>query len=394
MPKPRRVAIMLDLTWPYKRHTRIFAGTQKYAQEHGWHSTMDEYVDETLSVRDPLSVPYDGVIARATRKLALCAARLHVPIVNVWLNSPVWNSLPGVFPDYAAIGRLRADHLLSRGFVRFATFTSENDQGQNLELKAFSDRLGESGYSFSIVKLPNSSAPFSNWQKIVRAISNSMNSWRPPIGVFVGPEMEGRLLAQMCHNREWRVPEDVAIIAGSNEEIFCEGLRPTLSSVEMNYERVGYEAAQLLDLLMDGKAPPTKPILFPPKGIVVRESTDFFAVEDELVAAALKFIAGSCHKPIGRDDVARAVATETKTLQRRFQKYLNRPIATVIRRVRIERAKRELSQGKRSMAEIARDVGFGEAMRMYEVFRRELGVTPSQYRRERQLGDLPAQSKA
>ena len=36
-------------------------------------------------------------------------------------------------------------------------------------------------------------------------------------------------------------------------------------------------------------------------------------------------------------------------------------------------------------AELARDVGFGETMRMYDVFRRELGVTPSEYRKERQV---------
>jgi LacI family transcriptional regulator len=79
------------------------------------------------------------------------------------------------------------------------------------------------------------------------------------------------------------------------------------------------------------------------------------------------------------------VLAETRTLQLRFRKVLNRPIAAEIRRVRIERAKRELTQSERRLSEIARDVGFGEPMRMYEVFRRELGVTPSDYRKQRQL---------
>lgn len=35
-----------------------------------------------------------------------------------------------------------------------------------------------------------------------------------------------------------------------------------------------------------------------------------------------------------------------------------------------------------------RDVGFGESMRMYEVFRRELGTTPSEYRKRRSRGGL------
>jgi len=85
-----------------------------------------------------------------------------------------------------------------------------------------------------------------------------------------------------------------------------------------------------------------------------RESTDFFAADDELVASALRFIAANRHLPIGPEHVARDVATETRTLQRRLRKYLDRPIATEIRRVRIERAKRELTQSDRPLATIVR----------------------------------------
>ncbi|MCE9562070.1 MAG: helix-turn-helix transcriptional regulator [Planctomycetes bacterium] len=72
-------------------------------------------------------------------------------------------------------------------------------------------------------------------------------------------------------------------------------------------------------------------------------------------------------------------------MQNYFRKILDRPVATEIRRVRIERAKRELAQSKRPLAEIAREVGFGDSLQLYEVFRRELGVTPSEYRIQRQL---------
>ena len=410
MPKPRRVAVMLDLVWPYKRHAAIFAGTQQYAQEQGWESIIDEYADDTIPVRPAKSVPYDGVIARATRKLARRAARLNVPVVNVWFSSPVWKSLPGVFADFSAIGRLRAEHLLARGFRRFAALTLDNERGQDFELRAFAGTLADAGYPCAAGTIPlAASSSLKEWRETERTIAAWMENWRPPIGVYVGSESHGRMVAQMCRNRGWRVPEDVAIIAGWNEEAICENPRPTLSSVEVGHERIGYEAARLLDRLMDGKEegpgvscaehpsarsgkrlpvpflePLPEPILLPPQGLIVRESTDFFAVDDELIAAALEFIAANSHRKIGPDAVAGAVATEPRTLQRRFRKYLDRPIATEIRRVRIERAKRELTQSKRPLSEIARDVGFGETMRMYEVFRRELGVTPSQYRKQRQ----------
>ena len=54
-----------------------------------------------------------------------------------------------------------------------------------------------------------------------------------------------------------------------------------------------------------------------------------------------------------------------------------------IRRVRIERAKRELVEGTRSIKDIARETGFGSSLRMYEVFLREVGLSPSDSREQR-----------
>lgn len=43
-------------------------------------------------------------------------------------------------------------------------------------------------------------------------------------------------------------------------------------------------------------------ILIPPQGLIVRESTDFYSVEDKLVASALAFIAANSHRPISQDE--------------------------------------------------------------------------------------------
>ena len=118
----------------------------------------------------------------------------------------------------------------------------------------------------------------------------------------------------------------------------CERPRPTFTSIEIGYDRIGYAAAKLLDRLMAGEAAPTEPIRLPPHGLIVRESTDFFAVENPIVAAALAFISANSHRRIGPNAVAAAVGAETRTLQNYFRKAIQRPIATEIRRIRIERA--------------------------------------------------------
>ena len=384
-PKPRLVAIMLDLETGYKRHTGTYAGAQKYSHERGWETIIDEYADDTLPPRRSKSIPYDGVIARATSKLADRATRLGVPVVNTWLNSPARERLPGVFFDFEAVGRMRAEHLLARGFSRFAAILSR-DIGHDREMQGFLGALGEAGYTCTSARVPlKPSQTLAQWRRTEEVVATAVTNWETPVGVYVGSENVGRIVAQTCRSRGLRVPADVAIIAGWNEETLCEHASPSLTSVELGAERRGYEAARLLGRLMDGEDPPSEHILLPADGIVVRESTDFYAVKDEVVAEALSFIAANAHRRIGPDAVAAAVVMETRTLQMRFRKCLDRPIAREIRRVRIERAKRELARTDRSIATISRAVGFGDPMRMYEVFRRELSITPSQYRKERQV---------
>ncbi len=385
---PRRVAVMMDLQWGYKRHAAVFAGTQRYAEAQRWHTTIDEFVLQTLPTHRRKSLPYDGIIARASRELAERASQLGIPVVNVWANSPARALLPGIFADATAAGRLFAEHLLARGFRTFATLTFSKDVEHELEVREFARVVQQAGFGCLSDRVPqNPWRDLVQWRKTEQVIRRWMDRWHPPVGVYVSNEGVGRMVVQECHRRRWRVPADVAVIAGKNEETLCEHPRPSLTSLEVGYDRIGFEAARLLDRLMDGQAPPPREMLIAPQGLVVRESTDFFAVEDPTVASALAYISANCHRSIGPDDVARAAGVETRTLQNYMHKALGRPIAAEIRRVRIERAKRELVQSTRSLAAIARDVGFVSAQRLYEVFRREVGVPPGEYRKQRQLKD-------
>jgi len=395
MPTNPRIAIQLELEWPYKRHAALFAGTQHYALQHGWDSIIDEFVADNLPVRRTNAIPYDGVIGRATKKLVISTARLGIPLVNVWFNSPVRDEVPGVFADLAASGRLRAEHLLSRGLRQFA-IVIRDDRGRKLEAESFREVVEEAGFPCVVLNTPlRQTTTHAVWLRTQQSLDAWISKWQIPIGVFATDEMTGRCIVQLCARRGWRVPQDVAIIAGWNEEVLCENPRPSLSSIELGFERIGYDAAQLLDKLMHasetGNNNPAEQgpqhILVPPVGIVVRESTDFYVVDNEVVAAALVFIAENSHRAIDPNEVARAAQVELRTLRRRFAKVLGRTITSEICRVRLDRAKRELVQSDRSLDAIARDVGFGTRRQMYTIFRRELGVTPREYRKQRQLDD-------
>ncbi len=386
---PRHVALMLDLDWPYQRHLGVFAGTQRYADQHGWECTIDESADTTLSGHRGRPT-YDGVIARVTSRLAQVAGKLGIPIVNAWANSPALERVPSVIPNDEAAGRLAAEHLMSRGLRQFGFLGIEDSYSSRRTFEGFRQTIRSVSTTCHRVTIPSlpTRTP-QHWRTTERALGQWMDRWTPPIGILVASDLPSRLVAQMSHRRRWRVPEDVAIVAGSDEPIICEHPHPSLTSIRLGYERIGFEAASQLDAMMRKRrrrTPPRPktyaPTLVAPQGLVIRHSTDFHAVDDHLVAEALRFIASHYHQPIKVQAVARAVGTGEQTLRNRFRKQLGRSITEEIRRVRVERVKRELVQSNRSLKEIAADVGLPNPQRLCEVFRREVGTSPGNYREQ------------
>jgi LacI family transcriptional regulator len=411
MAAARRIGIALEFHLLYKNHTETFAGVERYAQEHGWLTVFDDWIAGHLERSTVVNSRYDGIIARvgpSQLKLVDAAAKAGVPLVNVLADSPARERLPGVFPDHEQIGRLRAEHLLSRGLRHFSCISLKDRQPYRLQMSAFADTIAAAGHAITWLDMSsNWDESSARYQKNQARIHRWMDQWQLPVGFASPSDVIARFMAQMAHERGWRVPEDVAIVGGLNEELICEAPRPTLTSVEAGYERVGYEAARLLDGLMQEadaaraagksrrsrKAPatPEKPVhvILPPVGIVVRESTDFYASGDDIVSQAQAFIAAQCHTHLDVSDVAEKVCVSPRTLQYRFASELNRSVAQEIRRVRLEKVKRELTSGDRSIHEIARRAGFASDVRLCETFKREVGVSPAQYRKQRQVRPHP-----
>src|SRR5262249_29800449 len=157
-----------------------------------------------------------------------------------------------------------------------------------------------------------------------------------------------------------RVPDEVAVIGVDNDEFLCHLSSPPLSSVNTGAERVGYEAAALLDRLMAGGRPPTAPILLPPVGVVVRSSTDVVASEDRELAELIRFVRDNACGGLRVEEALRRSSLSPSTMQRRFKALLGRTPKQEILRVQLERAKQLLAETDLTVAEVAAKCGFGE----------------------------------
>jgi len=62
-------------------------------------------------------------------------------------------------------------------------------------------------------------------------------------------------LLDICRSCGVAVPEELAVLGVDNDPVLCGVSFPPLSSIDTNSERVGYEAAALLDWMMAGEQP-------------------------------------------------------------------------------------------------------------------------------------------
>ncbi|PAW75114.1 MAG: hypothetical protein B9S38_02565 [Verrucomicrobiia bacterium Tous-C4TDCM] len=381
--KPPRVAISLELNWGYKRHMEVYAGCQKYADEAGWDCSINPAAEFMLG--RGAGRGYDGIIARASIHLAAAARKAGVPVVNVWVNTPT-KGLPSVFADFEASGAMAAEHLIARGFRRFAYLGFQRDLDSQSQFSGFRNFVRAAGYPCTVHRFARNcdDGKASNWETFVSGLEKWIDTWELPMGVFVTQDLFCRFLIDVCRAKGLHVSQDVAIVGTHNETEICNAPEPSLTSIDLGFGQVGYRAAAMLDRLMAGQAVADGPEMVPPAELVSRQSTDVYATSDRLVARALRFIAENGHRSIQVKHVASAVATTRRTLERRFNESMGRSIAGEITRLRVERAKRRMVETDASMKNVAIEAGFRTADHFGKVFTRIEGISPSQFREQHQ----------
>jgi LacI family transcriptional regulator len=389
IPKPRRhrhdlphVALLIETSLASGRG--VLLGIGRYLREHGPWSTFCEPRD--LAGRIPAWLKTwrgDGVIARIeNHAIAEAVLATGLPIVDV-LGMVQGIAAPLVHVDNQAIARSAAEHLIERGFEHFGYCGLANTYWSQDRERAFLRTLEIMGHRCSVFHLGEPRRSDSSWENRQERLTTWITRLPKPVGVMACNDPRGQLVLDACRRAQMKVPDEVAVVGVDNDRAFCDVAYPPLSSIDPNTEMVGYQAASLMDHLMRGKRAPRAPLLIPPARVVVRESTDVLAINDQDVSKALAFIRQAACQEIGVDDVVAQVLIARTELNLRFQKVLHRGVHEEIVRVRVNRAADLIRHSELPLKEIARRCGFRHAEYMGVVFRRVLGQTPGQVRAEK-----------
>jgi LacI family transcriptional regulator len=390
MGRRLHVALTVETATIYGR--QILRGITRYLRSHQPWSIFSVQRDQLAPTPTWLKDwRGDGIICRLiNRKFAEQLRRSKIPVVNL---NDICDGLgaPRILSDNAAIARLAAEHLLERGFRHFAFCGFAGQHWSRERCDGFVARLKQAGLSCQVYESTWTGPRAHPWEQEQTQISRWLQALPKPAGVMACNDIRGQYVLDACQRGNLAVPEEIAVIGVDNDEVLCEICDPPLSSVVPNPERIGYEAAALLDRLMAGGKPAQPEWRIEPLGVVTRHSTDVLAIEDRQVAAAVRYIREhACDGARVRDLLAHIPLART-ILERRFRKYLGHSPQAEIRTVQLKRVKELLLETDLPLARIAEMAGFEHPEYMSVVFKRETGQTPGGFRRHAPCGAEPAQ---
>ena len=378
-----RVLICLNPAAEFPR--QVAMGVSEYSHRHGpWDMGL---VSQSPVTADAL-LPYPdatGIIAMAYEAEARSVLeRTGVPIVLAQDDDN--GNLPRVGPNDPIVGRMALDSFRTKGFKRVAYCGPIAAPASRQRRDAFRNEAERSGLDFYVYD----GTVFSGIERFPD-LRDQLYRWLTdlpkPIGLLVFCDQIAVTVLHFCRSRGIIVPEEIAVLGVDNDALLCDLTSPRISSIDHGARRIGYEAAALLDHLMRGQAPPPKPILMDPIGIVERQSANTMAVDHPDLAAALTFIRQHAQDHIHVPDVLHAVPLSRRALERGFQRTLGRTVHQEILRVRVEAAKHLLLSTNIALPDISRRCGFSYSTKLSEIFKRLTGFSPRQFRQKYHVGD-------
>ena len=380
-PRPRRVAVYLSLSTEHGRG--ILRGIARFFHQRPEITVLKFTDPRTYEAAALKRLRPDGIIARvSTRRNETALASLGVPVVNVsgQIATP---RLPLINTDDVRVGELALRHLHGRAYRNFAYCGNTTHLGSVLRYRGFCAEARRLGLQAAIPRhiLPqgDQNAPYSD--AIRTRLTAWLNTLPRPDAILAFTDRVALELEEACVRTGRRVPEEVAILGVGNDLARVEFAHVALSSIQLNTQNIGLFAAERLQAMMDGTALSPKEILVSPQKIVTRQSTDRFAVDDEVVASGLDHIREHVGNTIYVEDVARAAGVTRRVLELRFRAALGTSVYEEAQRQHFERALELMPESNLTLGEIAYASGFESPSVFASAFRRRHGMTPSEFRR-------------
>ncbi len=336
----------------------------------------------TSLVRKAVSNDCDGFIlsigeADAARHLV---AGLEVP--TVLMDTPddvLWHKRTNVFfieNSAEHIGAAAADYLMGTGRCRSYAYVHFHldDRVYNWDCQrflAFRDRIVGKGHVCHDLQFPDG----------IRTLER-------PIGILAANDEVAFSTIQFCKAHRIRVPESVLVVGVDNDTLICENCIPQITSIQPDFEREGFLAAEALEDMMSGewRRPRHEGISVGVECIMRRDSTAVTSHAGKMIQKALAYIRANALHGIYVPDVVRTMGCSRRLADLRFRELQGMSIGQAIINARLDEVRRRLLTDA-SIEAIAAACGYANLSHLKQLFLRRFGVTMRDFRAKQRPKD-------
>ena len=298
-----------------------------------------------------------------------------------------FSDIPNITADYDLTGSMAADHFLAKGFKHFGFFGYNGVCWSDERCEGFRKRVEKAGFGDSFHMYDKQHIE-NMWYYDQSILADWLLSLPKPIAIMACDDNQGNILLQACNSCGLKIPFDVAIIGVDNDEILCNMSDPAMSTINVDIERGGYEAAAMVDRMVNDSSYLGEDVVLKPLNVVERVSSSVFATDDKAIIKALRFIQANVDRRIQVTDVLEHVPLSRRLLEQRFKKMTGCSIYNYISMQRMERFAQLLLSSNDSVTEIAARLDEFDTKSISRRFKAIKGCTPSEFRKNelRKLG--------
>jgi LacI family transcriptional regulator len=373
----KKVALLLETSRAFGR--QLIIGIARYSRLYGPWSFYKEPLDLKSSIPHLTRWKPDGIIMRdslITKELL----RLKVPTILAIHSSSYPKELPVIKTDSRAIALMASIHFIEKGFKNLAFCGFDNYDWSDERKSYFTKFNKAAGFTtYNYISSRKINQP--DWENEQQHMCKWLKDLPKPVGIFSCNDDRGQHVLEVCKLIDLKVPEEVAVIGVDNDPMICELEDPPLTSIALNVESAGFEAAKLLDRLIMKKKIAGKQIMVRTSHIVQRQSSDILAVDDSEVASAIKYIKNNARNKILVKDIVSTTRISRRTLEKRFQRTVHRSIYNEIQLVRVELISKLLIETNLPISQITALFNFTDVEHISRFFKKQKGIGLREFRK-------------
>ena len=373
----KRIILLIETSREFGR--QLIIGIARYSRLNGPWSFYKEQIGLKSSIPHLTNWKPDGIIMRDSLiKEELIG--LKIPTILVQHDSSLSKELPVIITDSASIAKMASEHFIERGFKNFAFCGFDHFEWSNKRKHNFCLHNDKAGFETHIYSSPRKKKII-DWENEQQHVCDWLKTVPKPVGLMACNDDRGQHILEVCKRLSFKVPEDVAVIGVDNDPMVCEIEEPPLTSIALNVDAAGFEAAKLLDDMINRQTIERQHIKVSPTHIVQRQSSEILAVDDAEVASAIRFIKENAKNKILVSDVVKATHVSRRTLEQRFKKVIHQSIYDKIRKVRVELITKLLIETDLPISHITSFFNFTDIEHISRYFKKEKGIGLREYRK-------------